>query len=87
MQELQPITIELIRGLRGYDRTIAIKNYHIWLESIRNKERQQHRKECISIINFIRKGKIKEWKLKHKKHLKEYQKRYHATKTKKILRG
>ena len=82
---LQPITIELVRGLKGYERTSVLNRYHTWLNSVREHDKQQVRKEEIKTVNFKRRDKIKEWKLKNKERLKGYGRRYYATKTKKVL--
>ena len=69
-QELQPITIELVRGLKGYERTSVLNRYHTWLNSIREKEKKEINKERTKIVNFKRRDKIKEWKMKNKERLK-----------------
>lgn len=40
MNELQPITKELIDSLDGVDKYIARKRYHAWLKDIRKRDKQ-----------------------------------------------
>lgn len=75
MNDIEPLTIDIIRNLKGMKRTIAIEQYHETL----NKQRKQDIKEYNRIM-------FKIYKFKNPEKIKEYSKKaYQKNKEKRIV--
>jgi len=56
VNELVPVDFDLIHSLHGYERAVALKNYHSWLKKSRSEERRIiHNDDCRRFSEDFRK--------------------------------
>jgi hypothetical protein len=52
-QSIQPITLDLIRSLHGYEKSEALIKYHEWQAKVRKEDRHQLAREKANIDRFM----------------------------------
>ncbi len=62
MKELEPITIEMVNRLKGFERSEAIRKYHEWLKRARYNDLRIQRNLDMKIFKFKNPERVKRWK-------------------------